>query len=147
MFLGYYEHSIDEKGRMTIPVRYRELLLDGAFITQGFDQNLVVMPSPNFEKMYAKVNTMSMTNPAARQLKRLIFAHADRVELDKAGRLLIPQFLRDSGKLDSTAIIVGVGDNFEIWNPELWEKKDLSLQNSEENPELFANLDLSMDLA
>jgi MraZ protein len=147
MFLGYYEHSIDEKGRMTIPVRYRELLLDGAFITQGFDQNLVVMPSPNFEKMYAKVNTMSMTNPAARQLKRLIFAHADRVELDKAGRLLIPQFLRDSGKLASTAIIVGVGDNFEIWNPELWEKKDLSLQNSEENPELFANLDLSMDLA
>jgi MraZ protein len=70
MFLGYYEHSIDEKGRLTIPVRYRELLLDGAFITQGFDQNLVVMPSPNFEKMYAKVNTMSMTNPAARQLKR-----------------------------------------------------------------------------
>jgi MraZ protein len=146
MFLGYYEHSIDEKGRLTIPVRFRELLLDGAFITQGFDQNLVVMPTNNFEKMYAKVNTMSMTNPAARQLKRLIFAHADRADLDKAGRLLIPQFLRDAGKLNSDAIIVGVGDNFEIWNPELWEKKDELLQNPDESPELFANLDLSMDL-
>ncbi|MBI9049071.1 MAG: division/cell wall cluster transcriptional repressor MraZ [Anaerolineaceae bacterium] len=146
MFLGYYEHSIDEKGRLTIPARFRELLVEGAFITQGFDQNLVVMPSNNFEKMYAKVNTMSMTNPAARQLKRLVFAHADRVDLDKAGRLLIPQFLRDSGKLDSAAIIVGVGDNFEIWNPELWEQKDQMLQNPEENPEIFANLDLSMEL-
>ena len=146
MFLGYYEHSIDEKGRLTIPARFRELLVDGAFITQGFDQNLVVMPSSNFEKMYAKVNTMSMTNPAARQLRRLVFAHADRVDLDKAGRILIPQFLRDSGKLDANAIIVGVGDNFEIWNPELWSLKDEKLQNPDDDPELFANLDLSMDL-
>lgn len=147
MFLGYYEHSIDDKGRITIPARFRELLMDGAYITQGFDQNLVVMPSANFEKMSTKVNTMSMTNSAARQLKRLIFARADRAELDKTGRLLIPQFLRDAGKLETAAIIVGVGDNFEIWNPELWEKKDQMLQNPEDTSELFESLDLSLELS
>ena len=147
MFLGYYEHSIDEKGRLTIPARFRELLLDGAYITQGFDQNLVVMPSMHFERMSAKVNTMSITNAAARQLKRLIFARADRAELDKAGRLLIPQFLRDAGKLENMAVIVGVGDNFEIWNPDLWAKKDQLLQNSEDTSELFESLDLSLDLS
>ena len=81
MFLGRYEHTIDEKGRLTIPARYRELLENGAYVTQGFDHNLIVLPAPSFEKMYEHVNQMSMTDPTARQLKRFIFSSAERCRI------------------------------------------------------------------
>ncbi len=144
MFLGQYEHTIDEKGRLTIPARYRDLLQNGAFITQGFDENLMVLTADSFEQIYERINRMSMTNPTARQLKRLIFAHADRVEVDRAGRFLIPQFLRQSAQLEGTAILVGVGDYFEIWSPELWNEENATLQDAEANGQRFAALDLSV---
>ncbi len=144
MFLGQYEHTIDEKGRLTIPARYRDLLQDGAFITQGFDANLMVLTADSFNQIYERINRMSMTNPTARQLKRLIFAHADRVEVDRAGRFLIPQFLRQAAQLNGTAILVGVGDYFEIWSPELWDEENSTLQDAEANGQRFAALDLSV---
>jgi MraZ protein len=144
MFLGQYEHNIDEKGRMTIPARYRDLLQDGAFITAGFDQNLMVLTAANFEKLYTRVNQMSMTDFAARQLKRLIFSHAERVDVDRAGRVLLPQFLRESAALNDEAIVVGAGDYFEIWSPELWSQQSALLNDPEANAKRFAALDLSM---
>ena len=105
MFLGRFEHTIDEKGRITVPARFRELLADGAYVTQGFDHNLIVLPAPSFEQMYANVNQMSMTDPVARQLKRFIFANAVQVDFDRAGRMLLPQYLRESVSLDGNAIL------------------------------------------
>jgi MraZ protein len=143
MFLGRYEHTIDEKGRLTIPVRYRELLANGAYVSQGFDHNLMVLPAPSFEQMFVHVNQMSMTDPTARQLKRFVFSSAERVDFDRAGRLLLPQFLRDAVRLDGTAIIVGVGDFFEIWSPEYWSQQNELLQDTEANNQRFAALNLS----
>ncbi|HSV86537.1 MAG TPA: division/cell wall cluster transcriptional repressor MraZ [Levilinea sp.] len=144
MFFGQYEHTVDEKGRLTIPSRYRDLLLDGAYITQGFDQNLMVLTAAAFERVYARVNRMSLTDPIARQLKRLIFSYADRVEVDRAGRILIPQFLRTSAQLDGAAIMVGVGDYFEIWSPDRWQEQNSILQDGEANAQRYAALDLSV---
>jgi MraZ protein len=144
MFLGQYEHTIDEKGRLTVPSRFRELLQDGAYITQGFDQNLVVLTAATFDHISSRVNRMSITDPTARQLKRLIFSHADRLEVDRAGRILIPQFLRASAHLDGAAIMVGVGDYFEIWSPERWQEQNTLLQDGEANAQRFAALDLSV---
>ena len=144
MFLGQYEHTIDEKGRLTIPSRYRDLLQDGAYITQGFEQNLMVLTAAAFDHISNRVNRMSMTDPIARQLKRLIFSHADRVEVDRVGRILIPQFLRTSAQLDGAAIMVGVGDYFEIWSPEQWQEQNSLLQDGEANAQRFAALDLSV---
>jgi MraZ protein len=143
MFLGQYEHNIDEKGRLTIPSRYRELLQDGAYITRGFDQNLIVMTAATFDSIYSRVNQMSMTDPTTRQLRRLIFSHADRVEFDRAGRILLPQFLRQSAQLEGAAIMVGVGDYIEIWSPEHWQEQDALIQDAEANAQRFAALDLS----
>jgi MraZ protein len=144
MFLGQYEHSIDEKGRMTIPARFRELLENGAYITRGFEHNLVVWPAALFEQVFTRVNQISMTDPAGRDFKRLIFSRADRVEIDRAGRILIPQFLREAASLDTTAVVVGVGNNFEIWTPTLWAEQDARLQDPQANATHFANLDLSL---
>lgn len=142
MFLGRYEHAIDEKGRLTIPARYRELLENGAYVTQGFDHNLMVLPAPSFEQMYMHVNEMSMTDPTARQLKRLIFSSAERCEFDRAGRILLPLFLRESTGLDNNAILVGVGDYFEIWSPAFWSKQNEILQDTETTTLRFAALNL-----
>jgi MraZ protein len=144
MFLGQYEHTIDEKGRTTIPVRYRALLEEGAYVTQGFEQNLLVLPTSSFEKIYASVNQMSITDPNARQLKRLILSHADRVEFDRAGRILIPQFLRDAACLTDSVMVVGMGGYFELWAPDRWQVQNALLQDPELTAQSFSALDLSV---
>jgi MraZ protein len=143
MFLGQYRHNFDAKGRLTIPARFRELLTDGAFVTQGFEQNLMVLTPPAFEAITQGVNQTSITNPTARDLKRLLFSTASRVELDGNGRILIPQFLRELAGLDSEAFLVGVGDYFEIWAPTQWEEKMSSLKDPDANAQRFVGLDLS----
>lgn len=144
MFLGQYRHNIDEKGRLTIPARFRDLLAaEGAYVLQGFDNNLMVLTVPTFEAISKRVSQMSLTDPSARLLKRLIFSTADRVEVDRAGRILIPQFLRRSAGLDGEAILVGVGDYFEIWAPSVWEQQVDQLQDVEANAQRFMTLELS----
>lgn len=144
MFLGTYEHTIDEKGRMTIPVRFRELILDGAFITLGFDHNLMVLTSEVFDSLSKRINAMSITNPAARDLRRLMFANAGQVTADKAGRILIPQFLRSHINLDGQAVVIGVGGYFEIWTPQLWNDRSTNLLIGETNDQRYETLDLSL---
>ena len=143
MFLGQYSHAIDDKGRLTIPSKYREGLAGGAYISQGFERNLMVLTVQAFESISNSVSRMSITNPMSRQLKRLIFATADYVELDGAGRIRIPQFLRDVAGLESDAIVIGVGDYFEIWSPEAWSPQADILQDADANTQRFAALDLS----
>jgi MraZ protein len=144
MFLGQYEHTIDEKGRMTIPARYRDLLQDGAYITIGFDRNLMVLTASAFDRVSARVNEMSVTDPNARILKRMIFSSAEHLEVDRAGRVLIPQYLRGTASLDSRAIVVGTGEYFEIWSPELWSQQSEQLNDSDANNQRFAALDLTL---
>lgn len=146
MFLGRYEHSIDEKGRMTFPARFREELGEqGAFLTRGFDQNLIVYTTANFTKISQRLNQLSLTDENARVLRRLIFSNAIQVEFDKSGRILIPQFLRQVGGLESAAVVIGAGEYFEIWSPELWQQQDARLQDPELNAQRYAALSLTLD--
>jgi len=144
MFLGQYEHTIDSKGRMTIPVKFREMLIDGAFITAGFENNLMVLTADVFNRLYERINAMSITSQDARSLRRLMFSQAVQVEVDKAGRILLPQYLRDRIKLDSQAIVIGTGGFFEIWNPEDWKPEAEELFNGETNAKRYETLDLSL---
>ena len=147
MFLGRFYHNLDDKGRLTIPASFRNLLLaeSGAYVLQGFDQNLMVLPSSTFESLSRRVNQMSMTDQAARLLRRLIFSTADRVEVDKAGRILIPQFLRQAAGLESGVVIVGSGEFFEIWSPEYWNAQAEQLQDTQSNALRFSALNLTSD--
>ncbi|MFH1632920.1 MAG: division/cell wall cluster transcriptional repressor MraZ [Chloroflexota bacterium] len=143
MFLGQYRHTLDSKGRLTIPARFRDLLAEGAFLTQGFDRNLRLLTEPAFKAIYDKVNHLSMTDPTTRQLRRLIFATASQVEIDSIGRVLIPQFLRDMAGLETEAVIVGVGEAIEIWSPEAWDEQVALMSDIDANSQRFADLDLS----
>jgi MraZ protein len=142
MFMSQYEHTIDSKGRLTIPVRFREHLVEGAYITQGFDQNLMVLTSPDFNNITKRIDEMSLTNPDARRLKRRIFGFAEQVDLDKLGRILIPGFLRETAALQDSAIVVGMSAYFEIWSPERWIMQCQELQNPEADEQRYAAFDL-----
>lgn len=142
MFLGQYEHSIDEKGRLTIPSRYRDELANGAYITQGFEKNLMVFMTKNFEEISESVNQKSLTDPRARELRRRIFSRADRVDVDRTGRILLPQFLRERNDLGGSVVVVGAGNFFEIWSKEAWAEQDAMIDDTEANQDRFAALDL-----
>lgn len=144
MFLGQFQHNIDAKGRMTIPVRFRELLENGAIINSGLDGNLTVSTKENFEIMVGKVEKLSPTNTRARELKRILFGDASKIEFDRLGRILIPSFLREKAQLADEAIVVGVGESFEIWAPELWKNHQLVLEAAKADEERFADLDISI---
>jgi MraZ protein len=146
MFLGQYRHNLDSKGRLTVPARFRDLLVpEGAYVMQGFDLNLMVLPTSTFDSISRRVNRMSMTDPKTRLLRRLIFSTANYVEVDRAGRILIPLFLRETAKLESGITVVGNGDYFEIWSPELWDQQIEELQDPLSNADRFEGLILSSD--
>ncbi len=144
MFLGQYRHSIDEKGRLTIPARYRAELATGAYITQGFERNLLVYTTTSYEHLAAQANMLSTTNPEAREVRRVIFGRASDVSLDSAGRILIPSFLREYAGLDSEAELVGGGVYFEIWRPQHWAEALASVTDAERNAQRFTHFDLSV---
>jgi MraZ protein len=143
MFLGQFQHNLDEKGRLMIPARYRELLAAGAFITQGFDRCLMVMTDAYFAQVYDRINSMNLADPTARLLRRLILSNAYPVEVDKVGRILVPGNLRQVIALNGEAIVAGQGDYFEVWNPADWNQQMDQLQEIETNNQRFATLDLS----
>jgi MraZ protein len=143
MFLGQFQHNLDDKGRLMIPARFRELLAAGAFITQGFDQCLMVMTEVYFKEVYDRISAMNLADPMARLLRRLILSNAYPVEADKVGRILIPQNLRQVITLEGEAIVAGQGEYFEVWTPAAWDEQMAQLQDLETNDQRFAMLDLS----
>jgi MraZ protein len=143
MFLGHFQHSIDEKGRLTVPARFRELLQGGAYITQGFDRCLMVMTGNYFHQVYAHLGALNLADPTARMMRRMILANAYALEVDKAGRVLVPQHLRAFAALDGEAVVAGQGDYFEVWTPSAWDEQVKQIQDTEANNQRFATLNLS----
>lgn len=146
MFLGRFYHNLDDKGRLTVPSRFREELASGgAYVLHGFEKNLMVFPAATFEAISHRIKRMSMTDPTARLLRRLLFSTADRVDLDKSGRILLPQLLREEASLESGVVVVGSGDYFEIWSPVEWTGQAEQLIDAQANANRFSSLFLSSD--
>ena len=143
MFLGQYIHSFDDKSRLTVPSKYRESLSAGAYVVQGLDKTLWVLTQPAFETIYSRLMAMNLMDPAARSLRRLMLGNASHLELDSAGRILIPQVLRELAGLENEAILVGQGDYFEVWSPVNWNDEKTKLQEAADNPDRYATLNLS----
>lgn len=144
MFLGQFQHNLDDKGRLMIPARYRDLLAAGAYITQGFDKCLMVMTDAYFKEVYERINGMNMADASARMLRRLILSNAYPVEVDKVGRILVPQNLREFlGITSGELAVAGQGEYFEVWTPADWKTQMDKLQDVEANEQRFSTLDLS----
>lgn len=122
MFMGEYSHSIDTKGRLIIPTRFREILGDEFVVTRGLDGCLFVYPNSDWKNLEEKLRTLPLTNSNARKLTRFFLAGATICELDKQGRILLPQTLREFAHLEKDVILTGISNRIEIWDKELWTK-------------------------
>lgn len=122
MFLGEYEHTIDDKGRLAVPARFREQLGDGVVVTRGFEHCLMGFPLVYFERLAGHVSALSIGNPEAREMRRLLFSGASDAPVDKQGRINVPANLREYAELKDAVVIVGMHTHFEIWSTEGWEK-------------------------
>jgi MraZ protein len=120
MFLGEYEHNMDDKGRLAVPARFREALGDGIVVTRGFERCLMGFPRARWDQLAQQVSALSLGQGDARNLRRLLFSGAADVQLDRQGRILIPQNLREFAGLSDQVIVAGLNTHFEIWSADRW---------------------------
>ena len=121
MFIGEYQHSMDAKGRMFVPSKFRDDLGDTFIVTLGLDNCLFVFPQEEFERLKARLDAISITNKDARTFARFFFARDSECEMDKQGRAMIPNNLREYAGLTKDVTVVGVSNRVELWNTENWE--------------------------
>jgi len=133
MFIGEYQHSLDNKGRIIIPSKFREELGDVFIMTKGLDNCLFVYPKDEWKVLEDKLKLLPLTRKDARAFVRFFFAGATECELDKQGRILVPSNLREHSKLVKDAVIIGVSNRVEVWSKEQWDlyndDDDLSYEN------------------
>ena len=145
MFLSQFKHNLDDKGRLTVPSKYRDALLqNGAYLMLGLDQNLLLVTAPDFQIISQSLNEMNLADVNARTLRRLIFSTAERADLDRAGRILISPFLRQLAGIQEEVVIVGSGDVVELWSPTHWQEQMAQLQDVHANNERFAALNIRL---
>ncbi len=121
MFIGEYNHTLDDKGRLAIPVKFRTLLKSGAVVTKGLDNCLVVYPKLEWEKMATKISSLPFNKTHDRSLARFILAGASEADFDNQGRITLPEHLRNFCKLNKKAVVAGLYNRLEIWNEASWK--------------------------
>jgi len=121
LFYGEYQHTIDPKGRVIIPSKFRDDLGEKFIATKGLDNCLFVYSASEWSNLEAKLRTLPFTDKDVRAFVRFFFAGATECELDKQGRILLPQNLREYAGLDKDIYIIGVSSRVELWDKEKWE--------------------------
>jgi len=142
MFLGQFVCVVDEDGRLALPAGFADALTVSAYITQGFERDLMVVPADAFSAIYSQVAALSKTDPMSRLLTRLLMGSASILSIDADGRATIPSALRQFSGIKEQAVLVGSGNLFEIWSPDNWETQRSRMQDAQENAHRFANLSL-----
>ena len=130
MFLGEFTHTIDDKGRLTIPAKLRGLLAAGLVVTRGFDQNLMLYPLEGWRELARRIAERPLSDEDMRAFRRRVFAGAVDLTPDRQGRILLPQYLRDFAAINNEVVIAGMFDYLEIWSIEAWQSVRESIESS-----------------
>lgn len=134
VFTGEYRHTVDDKGRIAVPARFRVQLEGGAVVSRWIDGCLAIHSRTGWEALATRAADLPITDQAARLFQRQIFAGATEVELDRQGRVLVPAYLREEAGLASEAVVVGIRDHAEIWSPAGWA----AYRSGMDDPTVFA---------
>lgn len=142
MFTGVYEHTIDKKGRTSMPARFRNELGGEAYLSVGIDKNLVIYSTAHFKAMADEIGRLSLADPTARIFRRRMFNKAEFIEIDASGRFVVPQFLRDelSEEAFDKVVFAGSNDYIEIWTSEGWKQAEEEAFHNEAMTANFAGL-------
>lgn len=141
MFIGEYSHNLDDKGRLAVPAKFRRELVKGAVVTRGLDNCLFLYTKKEWEKLAEKLAALPISQSNSRAFARLMLAGAMDVELDKQGRVVLPEYLRTFAGLKKNTVIAGLYNRVEIWDETKWSVyKQQTETNSNEIAEKMAEL-------
>jgi MraZ protein len=122
MFIGEYQHNLDQKGRLAVPAKFRNKLAKGAVVTKGLDNCLFLYTKEEWEKLASKLAALPISKANTRAFARLMLAGAMDVQLDKQGRIILPEYLRKYAQMKKKTIIAGLYNRLEIWDEDQWNK-------------------------
>lgn len=140
MLLGQYEHSLDDKGRLTLPADYAGDLAAGVVMTYGIEKCIYLFPQAEFEKISDRVRKLDLTDTKARKLKRRLFTRAHAVQPDRQRRIIVPQWLRQHAGITDRVILAGMDTWVEIWSPAAWQQQDAEMEQALADENFFAGL-------
>jgi len=143
VFLGKHFCKLDKENRFLAPSGFLNHLTTRVYITQGFDHNLWVLSENEFHEVYKKLGALNISDPMARRLLRLILSAAIDAGVPEKGYLELPDSLRDYAQIKKEALLIGQGDYFEIWSPELWDRQETDLRDTETNVERFSAFEIT----
>jgi MraZ protein len=134
MLLGEHEHALDEKGRLTLPARFREAFSDGIVLTRGMDRCLYAYTREEWRKLVdSSLASLSPLSPDGRRIQRFFFAGASETELDRQGRITVPPALGRHARLKRDVVVAGVNDHLEIWDRAAWRAQLKEIEGSAED--------------
>jgi MraZ protein len=140
MLIGRYEHSLDDKGRLTLPSDYAGEITAGVVLTRGIEDCIYLFPKAEFEKLSMRVRELSFTDAKARKLRRQLFPQAHALVPDRQRRVLIPAWLREHAAITDRILIAGMDIYAELWSPEAWRRQDAILGAELADDNFFAGL-------
>lgn len=132
MFLGEYTHTIDEKGRLTIPAKFRGLLASGLVVTRGFDQNLMLFPLDGRQELAQRIAARPLADEDMRMFRRRVFSGATDLLPDRQGRILLPPYLRDFAGINGDVVIAGMFHYLELWSTDAWAAVRQSIERQDD---------------
>lgn len=130
MFYGEYEHSVDDKSRLTLPAKFRHALAGGVVLARGIERNIDVFPRESWDARVARIAELDALSREARDMKRYMFAGATVAELDRQGRVLVPPHLAEHAALGKEVVVAGVHDHIEIWDRAEWAGQMKAIEGS-----------------
>jgi len=133
MFLGEYTHTIDDKGRLTIPAKFRGDLAAGLVVTRGFDQNLMIFPLTEWQELAERILSRPLGDEGVRAFRRRIFSGAVDLAPDRQGRIVLPPYLREFADIDGEVVVSGMYNYVEVWSSSSWEMVRDSIENGNES--------------
>jgi MraZ protein len=144
MFIGQTQSTLNKEGRMVLPPQYQQAIQAGAYLTVGFDRNLLLLSANSFQNILGYIRSLSITDPLTRLFVRLFLGNAVQLSLDEKEQVVIPSNLLEYAGIDGEIVIVGQGDFCEVWAPDLWKQQDIAVFDHKANVDRFSNLHIAI---
>ena len=142
MFLGHYISRSKRSNHLSLPANWRKLISGGVYLTQGFDQNLLILTEDAFQEIYSQITSLNIADPLVRLLSRMFLGKASFLEINQKGIISLPSHLMEYAGLNNDIVIIGQGKYLEVWNPEQWDQQQSELNNAQANSQRFSTLTL-----
>ena len=143
MFLGHTLSQLKHSNHLSLPANWRKLISGGVYLTQGFDQNLLILTEDTFQKIYMRIASLNIADPLVRLLSRMFLGKASFLEIDERGVISLPASLMEYANLKKDFVIVGQGDYLEIWSPNQWHQQQSQINDVQANAQRFSTFTIA----